>query len=176
MRDLTAYAPIRVALTGIWRIVFGLLLAVPAGALIWIGPKGEPGAPRAAGDLGPLWMYFVGLVLAVTALGFVTGGLGRIVCAFMKECYFQAGPGGIAIRIPKQGWFGRFKLIEYLFKWEEIEQLIYFTRSMNLIPVARELHIRLYGGKEITIERFYFKAPIKRLQGELQEIRAVASK
>ena len=51
MRDLTAYAPIRVALTGIWRIVFGLLLAIPAGALIWIGPNGEPGAPRAAGDL-----------------------------------------------------------------------------------------------------------------------------
>ena len=115
-------------------------------------------------------------MLAVTALGFVTGGVGRIICAFFRDCYFRAGPGGIAIRIPKQGWFGRFRLIEHRYRWEEIEQLVHFTRSLNLIPVARELHIYLHGGKKVIIERFYFSASIKRLQGELQKMRALAGK
>jgi hypothetical protein len=99
-----------------------------------------------------------------------------MVCAFARGCYFRAGAEGMAVRLPKQGWFGRFKLIEHAFKWEEIEQLTSFTRSLNMIPVARELHIRLYGGTEVTIERFYFSASIKRLQEELLAIRAVAGR
>ena len=176
MRDLTAYAPVRVALTGIWRVMFGLLLAIPAGMFIYFGPSGEPGAPHAAGDMPGWWMFFVGLVLGVVALAFISGGVGRMVCAFARGCYFRAGTEGMAVRLPKQGWFGRFKLIELAFKWEEIEQLTNFTRSLNLIPVARELHIRLYGGTEVTIERFYFSASIKSLLEELNSIRALAGK
>lgn len=176
MRELTSYAPIRVALTGIWRVIFGVLLGVPAGLLIWIGPGGEPGAPRNPGDMPVWWMFVVGLVLAFVALSFVAGGVGRIVCAFAKGCYFRGGPEGIAIRRPKQGWFGRFRLVEHRFKWEEIERLVHFTRSLNLIPVARELHVYLYGGTKVVIERFNFSASIKRLQGELDGIRALAGK
>lgn len=176
MRDLTAYAPIRVALTGIWRVIFGTLLAIPAGALIYIGPAGEPGAPHHPGDMPSWWMFVVGLGLAVVALAFVAGGVGRIVCAFARGCYVRAGADGMAVRLPKQGWFGRFRLMEHAFKWEEIEQLIYFTRSLNLIPVARELHVRLYGGTEVIIERFYFSPGTKRLCEELMSIRALAGK
>ena len=176
MRDLTVYAPVRVALTGIWRVMFGSLLAVPAGMFIYFGPSGEQGVPRAAGDMPGWWMFFVGLALGVVALAFISGGVGRMVCTFARGCYFRAGAEGMAVRLPKQGWFGRFKVIEYAFKWEEIEQLTSFTRSLNLIPVARELHIRLYGGTEVTIERFYFSASIKRLQGELLALRAVAGR
>jgi hypothetical protein len=176
MRDLTAYAPIRVALTGIWRILFGAILAIPAGLLIWIGPSGEAGATRAPGDMPPWWMFVIGLAFAFAALTLITGGVGRIVSAFAKDCHFRAGAEGMAVRLPKQGWFGRFTLIDHQFKWEEIESLIHFTRSINLIPVARELHIRLYGGKEVTIERFYFSASIKRLREQLLEIRMLAGK
>lgn len=176
MRDLTEYAPIRVALTGVWRILFGALVAIPGGLLIWIGPNGEAGAPRAPGDMPPWWLYLVGFGLAFFALTLITGGIGRIVSAFAGDCHFRAGAEGMAVRLPKMGWFGRFKLVDYQFKWEEIESLIHFTRSINLIPVARELHIHLYGGKEVTIERFYFSASIKRLREELMNIRALAGK
>jgi hypothetical protein len=116
------------------------------------------------------------LGLGVVALAFISGGVGRMISAFARGCYFRAGSEGMAVRLPKLGWFGRFKVIEHAFRWEEIEQLIYFTRSLNMIPVARELHIRLYGGTEVTIERFYFSASVKRLLEELNAIRALAGK
>jgi hypothetical protein len=174
MKDLTVYAPIRVVLTGLWRIVVGALLAIPAGLLIYLGPSGEPGATRAPGDMPAWWMFVVGLGFAVGALALITGGVGRIISSLARDCYFRAGTEGLAIRLPKQGWFGRFRMMEYQFKWAEIEQLIYFTRSVNLIPVARELHIRRYGGKEVTIERFYFSKSIKRLREELMALQAQA--
>ncbi len=176
LRDVSKYAPMRVALTGIWRIVFGALLAAPAGALIYIGPAGEQGTPRQHGDMPAWWLFFVGLVLLVTALGFLAGGVGRIVSAFAGGCYFRAGAEGFAVRLPRQGWFGSFKLTEYQFKWEEIEQLIYFTRRLNLVPVARELHIRVYGGQEIILERYYFSDNIKRILEALSELQARAGR
>ena len=55
----------------------------------------------------------------------------------------------MAIRLPRQGWFGRFKMMEYQYLWEEIEQLIPFTSQRQHDSGCRELHIRLFGGKEI---------------------------
>jgi len=176
LRDLTAYAPTRVALTGIWRVIFGLLVAVPAGALIYIGPGGEPGAQRAAGDLPAWWMFVVGLGLGVFALAMVTGGVGRMVSAFARSCYLRAGADGVAVRLPKMGWFGRFRMEEHAFRWEEIERVFPLTRSLNMIPVARELHIRVIGGTEVVVERFYFQASVKRILEELKRIRALAGK
>jgi len=176
MRELTTYAPIRVSLTGIWRVIFGLLLGVPAGLLIWIGPAGEPGAQHAAGDMPSWWMFVVGLAIALVALNFVAGGVGRIVSAFSKECYFRGGPDGIAIRIPKRGWFGRFRLTEYRFKWSEIKQLVHFTHRFNGIPVSTELRIDLVDGKTVAIERFNFSASAKNLQEQLLTIGALVGR
>jgi hypothetical protein len=170
MRDLTPYAPVRVALTGIWRIVFGLLLGVPAGAFIWIGPNGEPGAVRAPGDMPAWWMFLVGLALAVTALSFVTGGVGRVVSAFSRKCYLRAGPEGMEFRIPTPGWFGRFRLTERRFAWSEIKQLVHFTHEVNGIPVSTELRIHLQDGNMIQIERCYFSANTKTLQERLSAL------
>jgi hypothetical protein len=172
MQDLTTYSPIRVALTGIWRVIFGALLAVPGVAFVWIGPNGEPGATRAPGDMPAWWMFVVGLVLSFVALCFITGGVGRIISAFAEDCYFRAGPEGIAFRLPRQGWFGRFRLTEYAFRWNEIKQLLHFTHSVNLIPVSRELQVHLYEGKLIIVQRFYFKASAKRLQEQILTIAA----
>ena len=176
MQDLTSYSPIRVALTGIWRVIFGALLAVPGVAFIWIGPNGEPGATRTPGDMPVWWMFVVGLVLAFVAFSFIAGGVGRIISAFAQDCYFRAGAEGIAFRIPKQGWFGRFKLTEYAFRWNEIKQLMHFTHSINLIPVSRELQVHLPEGKPVIVPRFYFKASVKRLQEQLLAIAGSAGR
>lgn len=175
LRDLTHYAPVRVALTGIWRVLFGLLWAAAAAALIRMGPRGDSGAPPQPGDMPAWWMFVVGLGLAVVALAFITGGVGRLVAAFASGCYLRGGTEGMAARWPKMGWFGRFRIVEHAYKWEEVEQIVYLTRSVNMIPVAREIHIRLLGGKEVTIERYYFSASAKRLAGELTALRAQAA-
>ena len=167
MQDVTTYSRIRVAMAGIPRVIFGALLAVPGGALVWIGPNGEPSATRAPGDMPAWWMFVVGLALSFTAFCFITGGLGRVISAFARDCYFRAGLEGVAIRVPKVGWFGRFKMMEYQYKWEEIEKLTPVTNSINFIPIGSELKIRLYGGKEITIERSYFSSSVKRICAEL---------
>jgi len=172
LQEVTSYAPVRIALVGILRVLFGLLVAVPAGLLIWIGPNGEAGAPHHPGDMPAWWMFFVGLVLAFVAFCITMGGLGRVVSAFATGCYFRAGADGIAIRLPVQGWFGRFRMTEYNFTWGEIRQLVHFTHSINLIPISRELRIELEGGKTVTIQRHYFSASVKSLQQQLATIRA----
>lgn len=174
LREVTRYAPVRVALTGVWRIVFGALLAAPAGWIVWMGPHGDSTAPSAPGDLGPVWFFCVGIALLVTAIGFITGGVGRMVSAFASDCYFRAGIEGMAVRLPRQGWFGRFRMTEYQFRWDEIEQLTNVTRRVNLIPVAHELHIRVYGGTEVIIERYYFSDSIKNVLNKLSELQARA--
>jgi len=172
MQDVTTYAPVRIALLGLLRVIFGLIVAVPAGLLIWIGPNGEAGATRAAGDMPAWWMFLIGLVLAFVAFSIATGGVGRIVSAFAEDCYLRAGPEGISVRLPVQGWFGRYKLTEYSFRWNEIKQLVHFTHRINLIPVSTELRIELLDGKTVTIKRHYFSASVKNIQQQLLTIQA----
>lgn len=176
MQDVTTYSRIRVAMAGIRRVIFGALLAAPGGALVWIGPNGEPGATRAPGDMPAWWMFVVGLAFSFAAFCFITGGVGRVISAFASKCYFRAGMEGMAIRVPLQGWFGRFKVMEYPYRWEEVERIIPITRSVNFIPIASELNIRVFGGKEITIERYYFSSSAKKLCKDFLAVRARAGK
>jgi hypothetical protein len=172
MQDVTTYAPTRIALVGILGAIFGLILALPAVLILAMGPHGEEGATRAPGDLGPLWFFLVGLALGFVALLVTSGGVGHLLSAFARDCYFRAGPDGIAIRLPVQGWFGRFRLTEYNFRWSEIKQFVHFTHSINAIPVSRELRIELEDGKTVAIKRHYFSASVKNLLQQLATIRA----
>jgi hypothetical protein len=175
MQDLTSYARGRIVLRGMLKTIFGLVV-VGMGALV-IGAGATAGtAPRQPDDLPPVWMIVVGAGLAFLGLVLTSGGVGSMVSAFAGGCYFKAGPEGLAVRMPKQRWHGWFKVVEYPFKWEEIESIYPLTRSLNLIPVARELHLRLFGGNDITIERFYFAASSKRLAADLLSIRGMAGK
>jgi hypothetical protein len=175
MQDLTTYSPIRIGMTGFWQVVVGALLAIPAGMLVYIGPSGERMANPPAGEPYPWYFFAFGLVLLFCCVYIFAGGVGRIRSAFAENCYFRAGTDGIAIRLPKPGWFGRFQIIEYNIKWSEIKELVHFTYRVNLIPVTRELRIFLNDGKKITIDRKYFSASVKKLQEQLLTIQASVS-
>jgi MFS family permease len=175
MQDVTTYAPVRIAMLGILRAIFGLLVALMGVVAVWATASGDS-APRQPGDMPSWWMSLVGLVLGFVGFAIASGGLGRLVSAFAKDCYFRAGPDGLAIRLPVQGWFGRFRLTEYNFQWAEIKQLVHFTHSINLIPVSRELRIELEDGKRVVIQRHYFSASVKTLQQQLLTIRASVGK
>jgi hypothetical protein len=171
MESVTTYAPVRIALLGILRATFGLLLGVAGAAVIWATAAGEM-KPTQPGDMPSWWMMLVGVALALTALCFVIGGLGRVISAFARDCYFRAGPDGIAIRLPKQTWWGRFRMTEYRFRWEEIKQLVPITNRLNLIPVSRELQIVPLEGETVSIQRHFFSASVKEIQQRLLAIRA----
>jgi hypothetical protein len=171
MKDVTTYAPVRIALLGILRAIFGLLVALMGVVAVWATASGDS-APRQPGDMPSWWMSLVGLVLGIVGFAIASGGLGRLVSAFAKDCYFRTGPEGIAVRLPVQGWFGRFRLTEYNFQWGEIKQLVHFTHSINFIPISRELRIELVEGKTVAIQRHYFSASVKTLQQQLITIRA----
>lgn len=172
LQDLTHYAPVRVFLSGFWRTLFGLVVSTIPAVLIWMSLHSEDSAPRKAGDLPPWGLFLVGLVLSLIAIGILTGGIGRIISAFSRDCFFRAGRDGLAFRFPKQGWFGRFRLQLYRFKWSEIDQIVHFTYRVNLIPVSTSLHIYPVGGKKIEVERMYFAKNSKELQKSLLSLQS----
>ncbi len=175
MQTVTSYAPARIVLLAAMRTIFGLLIGLMGALAIWATWGGDM-KPTQPGDMPVWWMYLVGAALSFTGFCFVSGGLGRIVSALARNCYFKAGPDGIAIRLPKQGWFGRFRLVEYNLRWNEIKQLIHFTHRINLIPVSAELRIELQAGGRVTIERHFFSSGVKEIQQKLSTIEAAVGR
>lgn len=175
MESIAAYAPLRIALLGLVRTLFGLMIGVMAALTLWACWAGEM-KPQNPGDMPAWWMYLVGAGLGFGAFCLVTGGIGRVVGAFARGCYFRAGQPGIAIRLPKMGWFGLFKVVEYRLGWENVKQIVHFTHRVNLIPVARELRIELYSGGTVVVERHFFSTGVKDIQQRLLAIQPVGAR
>lgn len=164
MQDVASYAPIRIVLTGLWRLVFGGAFIFVAGVAAYAFLHGPP--PSSADP--PIWLIalipvFFGLIGAVAA----ASGIGRIASAFCRNCYLRGGPGGIAVRLPVRGWFGRFRVKTFAFGWDEIDKLIEFTHRINGIPSSHELRILLRNGRRLDIERCYFSLSSAALQERL---------
>jgi hypothetical protein len=121
----------------------------------------------------PKWLIYIVVLLFVflATLG-LTSGVGRMISACSRDCFFRAGRDGIAIRMPRQGWFGRFHLADYRLKWSDVDRLVHFTYKTNGIPTATELRIYTRAGTMIRVERMYFSASVMGLQSQLREIQA----
>jgi hypothetical protein len=171
MRDVTAYAPVRVFLSGLWRFVFGGIMATCLYALIYALVK-TSGRQPSVGD-PPKWLiYMVVLLFALLPAFSLSSGAGRMISAFSRKCFFRAGRDGIAIRMPKRGWFGRFHLAEYRLKWSEVDRLVHFTYRTNGIPTATQLRIHMRDGTMLRVDRMYFSASVIGLQRQLLAIQA----
>jgi hypothetical protein len=105
-----------------------------------------------------------------------SGGIGRICCAFARNCYLRAGPQGMALRFPELGWFGRFRVREHAIPWREVARLVHFTYRVSGIPTSRELRVQLRNGKTIKIPRYFFSQPIELVEDQLREIMARAAR
>jgi glycosyltransferase involved in cell wall biosynthesis len=175
MQDVTSYARVQIALLGLVRIVFGLLLGVAGAAVLWATANGEF-EPTKPGDMPHWWMYVVGSGVAFAAFVFATGGLGRFVSAFARGCYFRAGPDGIAIRLPKMRWFGLYRIVEHRLQWHQIKRFVYVIHRHNLIPMARELQIEVYSGETVAVERHFFSDNIKTIQQKLLQVQATVGR
>lgn len=173
LNDLTPYAPVRVFVSGLWRFLFGGVIGVCCYALAFALIK-TADRPRSIAD-PPQWLIDgMGLLLVLMAVLALSSGLGRMISAFSRKCFFRAGRDGISVRLPKRGWFGRFRLAEYWIKWNEVDRLVHFTYRTNGIPTSTELRIHLKDGSKLRVERIYFSASPKHLQQALLAIQATA--
>jgi hypothetical protein len=163
MEDVATYAPIRIVLTGVWRVAFGGLFLLLAAVTVFAFLH----APRSSAD-PPLWLLaLIPVFFSLIGAAAVSSGMGRILSAFARNCYLRGGPDGIAVRMPVRGWFGRFRVMTFKFEWSEIDKLIEFTHRINGIPSSHELRIRLRNGRRLDIERCYFSVSSAAIQGLL---------
>jgi hypothetical protein len=167
MIDITQYSPIRIGLTAIWRLAFGAVLGSSAVVLIYTMLT-EPSTQNS--DDPPIWLMWGGAAfIGFIGYAFLSSGVGRLISAFAKGCYFRAGADGIAIRMPKRKWFGRFKILTWRFRWSEVEKLVHFTYRTNGIPTGTQLRIMLNDGTRLTVERECFSMSVRSLQWSLLE-------
>ena len=163
---ITDNAPARIVTHGVVRLIFGLLIGGLGVLTIWAEATGDM-TPTKPGDMPVWWMILVGAALAFTGFCFVSRAVGRIISAFARYCYISGGPAGIKFRMPKQAWFGRFRMVDYNFAWNEVKRLVYFTHRVNFIPVSTELRIELRNGKTVSIPRHYFSMSSKEIHQQL---------
>ena len=175
IQDVASYAPVQIALLGLVRIIYGLLLGVVGAAVLWAAARGEF-EPTKPGDMPHWWMYVVGSGIAFAAFTFVSGGVGRVVSAFARGRYFRAGPDGLDIRLPKIRWFGLYRIVEHHLQWHQIERMVYVIHRHNLIPMARELQIEQYSGETVAVERHFFSDNIKIILQKLLHEQAMAGR
>jgi hypothetical protein len=171
MIEVTRYAPIRIFLVGLGRMLIG---AVPLalGTLIAFAVTHMPAAAPSAADPPPWLLALLAALFILVGLAILSGGVGRICSAFARNCHLRAGPGGIALRLPVQGWFGRYRVRDFALRWDEIGELVHFTYRINGIPTSRELRIRPRTGALIKIPRYMFSDSSDALQDRLHEIMA----
>lgn len=171
MKYLTSFSPTRIFISGIWRFLFSAPLLFTGGVIIFIALQPSK-APPSAGD-PPMWaMALIGVLFGLWGLMVFAGGMGRIISAFARDCFFAAGPPGVAIRYPVHGWFGRFSFSEHKLLWNDIRQIILYTYRINGIPSTTELRLQLRDGSYIKINRNNFVASSKTLQAELLALKA----
>jgi hypothetical protein len=164
VQDVADYAPIRIVLTGLWRVVFGGAFIFVGGVAAYAFLHGP--APSSADP--PIWVIaLIPVFFALIGAPAVASGVGRIASAFCRNCYLRGGPAGIAVRLPVRGWFGRFRVKTFAFGWDEIAKLIEFTHRINGIPSNHELRIVLRNGSRLIIERCYFSLSSAVLQERL---------
>ncbi len=174
LQPVTGYASARIFVVGLMRFLFGFLILTCGAVIVWVTIHGEMSAQK-PGDMPGWWLLLVGLAFLLVGFAIASGGGGRMAAAFSSGCCFMAGPAGVFLRMPKLGWFGCYTVTEWSLTWEQIESLIHFTHRINLIPVSRELRIRIYGGQQITVPRYFFSASVKRNLARMEELRTQGS-
>jgi hypothetical protein len=175
MADLASYAPARIALAGLGRTLIGAIpLAIAV--LLAVVTSRMPAVPKSAADPPPWLFAAIGLFFLLVGVLIFSGGIGRICCAFARNCHLRAGPQGMALRFPELGWLGRFRVREYSIPWRDVTRLVHFTYRISGIPTSRELRIQLRNGKTIKIPRYFFSQPIELVEHRLREIMAQAAR
>jgi hypothetical protein len=135
MIEVARYAPVRIVLVGIGRMIIGAVALALGALIVFITTRAPAAAPSAADR--PAWLIpLIGAFFLFVGLAIFLGGVGRTLSAFARNCYLRASQEGIALRLPVQGWFGPFRLREFQLRWSEIAELVHFTYRVNAFRPA----------------------------------------
>ena len=111
MTDIAGYAPVRIALAGLGRVLIGAIPLAMA-VLLAVVTSRMPAVPKSAADPPPWLFAAIGVFFLLVGLAIFSGGIARVGCAFARNCYLRADAQGMALRLPELGWLGRYRMRE----------------------------------------------------------------
>jgi hypothetical protein len=115
------------------------------------------------------WLFAPIAVLIMLPFGVnFPRGIARKISAFTRDCYLRVGPGGVAIRIPRYKFFGRFHIAEYAFAWNQIENVRGVIYSLGY----RKLEINLRDGTSLELQSWLFAESLPKIVDRLLAIQA----
>jgi len=173
MVEVARYAPARVIVSGIGRLIAAAIVLGLASLIVFILIRGTT-APPTASDPPPWAFGVIAGLFGFFGLLLLAGAVGRVVSAFARGCCIWASPDGMVLRFPVRGWFGRFSVREFRWRWSSIRQLVHMTHKINGIPTSTELRIELTDGSRVKIERYNFSDSSAVIQERLLAIKARA--
>jgi hypothetical protein len=90
--------------------------------------------------------------------------------AFEPNCYFRAGRGGIAIRVPRDaGPFFPYEMIETEVTWSAVTKWYPYLHTINFLPSESAVVFETTSGK-LTIDDFHFKESRRRIVANIQKV------
>jgi len=173
MVEVAHYAPVRVFLAGLGRLIFGGVFLTVCVVLfyIYLTERGALPSDRSTEEMVPA-LPLVGAAFGLVALLILPGAIGRILSAFDRGYYIRGGISGVEICMPRRRWWGRYRRGTWRSRWEDIEKIVHYTSRINGIPSSQELRIYLVGGGRLRVERYVFAESVASIQRALLEIRA----
>ncbi len=138
MKDVATYCRWKFVLEAILRIPVGLLLIVVAFVAVPAMVKDE--VAQGHGNWGELGF---GLIPFLIGYFIFSSGVRRLHAAVLTNCWFKAGPDGIAFRLPYRAnprtLFLTHKITEHIVPWSDVLKLYPLQYRVNGIPFGQAL-------------------------------------
>jgi hypothetical protein len=168
MKDVAAYCRWRFILEAILRIPVGLLLIVVAFVAVPAMVRDE--VAKGHGSWGELGFGLIPLLIGYLIF---SSGTRRLHAAVLTNCWFKAGPDGLAFRVPynarPQTLFLTHKIAERTVPWPDVLKVYPLQYRVNGIPFGRSLVLQTRQGRY----NFggYFKEPPEAIIAFMQAAR-----
>jgi hypothetical protein len=146
MKDVATYCRWKFLLEAALRIPVGLLLLLVA---FFAAPKmAAEDVANGHGSRGELFLAIIPLLLGFLIF---SSGVRRLHAAVLRNCWFQAGTGGIAFRLPykarPQTLFLTYKIAEPTIPWKDIRKMYPLRYKINGIPCGQALMLETRQGR-----------------------------
>jgi hypothetical protein len=166
---IARYSRIRLAISGLWNLLFGLIclaVAVFPAFIVW-----KANQPDATPGVVPWPVAFAGLVPLLLSWVTLPTGLNRLRAAFERDCYLRLGPQGVELRIPRENggvWHPfRYEVSRYVLPLDYFAEVVRHVTTVNGIPTGSQLRLKFKDDSGLRIDRCYFREGTRKIQTRL---------
>ena len=146
MKDVATYCRWKFLLEAVVRIPVGLLLLFVA---FFVAP--QMAAEDVANGHGSPGGLFFALIPLLIGFAIFSSGVRRGHAAVLSNCWFRAGPEGIAFRLPykarPQTLFLTHKIAEIALPWKDVRKIYPLHYKVNGIPFGQSLVVDTVEGR-----------------------------